>query len=590
MKRNILVFTSLLLCSLLSLGEINLPKDTRFIGKLGSIDYILTIKSSDQYALEAIYNGNLKGGVRNYKIDGNFLVDDESVKHEIRNNGQEILYKFPDIDKTILFTRVNSKSDIISNQIKKTDTDFKDSNLVKNNAKSSKSEASKKLDKSKNKYKEKKYKNGDFYTGELKKGKPNGQGIMTFVDGSIYDGLWTDGKIAGDGRIENKSGTFTGIFTPLYDNEILIGIKPIKGVSSASGVIMDGEWDEQNVFTGIMKKGNSIFEGVIENEIFTEGRLNFSNGGFMEGTMLLTPQFEGKIQNATLQNSYIVDRPAVYSGVFKNGKFIGNIKGGRYSTHINNFEIEVNEIGEQTASLTLNNGTYKGGIEDKKFNGEGILANKNGTFTGVWNNGVLMSGDIKQWDDSGNTFYFTVKNNKATYEFPDGEILTVTGTLDGNHELHSQVTKRKTEKIEKERQESLRIARAKAIKELDQKYVGMVFQGEGSILALTDDGGAAFLGLLLGSQMTQNLRVTFLPGGKVNVRETDTNAKSSDPRKMSDSQLLAMAMNSQGGSTFEATIEGDKIILSKDLYIVVSKDKKYLEIYGLSAAYRLKRL
>ena len=38
--------------------------------------------------------------------------------------------------------------------------------------------------------KEKKYANGDYYVGEWKKGKPNGQGIMTYYDKSEYNGNW----------------------------------------------------------------------------------------------------------------------------------------------------------------------------------------------------------------------------------------------------------------------------------------------------------------------------------------------------------------------------------------------------------------
>ena len=46
----------------------------------------------------------------------------------------------------------------------------------------------------------------DKYVGEIKNGKPNGQGILTFPNGNKYEGEWKDGKRHGQGKYTTSSG------------------------------------------------------------------------------------------------------------------------------------------------------------------------------------------------------------------------------------------------------------------------------------------------------------------------------------------------------------------------------------------------
>jgi len=39
------------------------------------------------------------------------------------------------------------------------------------------------------------FKNGDVYEGEIKNGKPHGQGTMTYKDGTIDEGEWYEGSL-----------------------------------------------------------------------------------------------------------------------------------------------------------------------------------------------------------------------------------------------------------------------------------------------------------------------------------------------------------------------------------------------------------
>lgn len=57
------------------------------------------------------------------------------------------------------------------------------------------------------------FEDGSVYTGQLKKGEPNGQGTLIYSDTSTYTGQFKDGKPHGTGRFEDADGTvFDGQF------------------------------------------------------------------------------------------------------------------------------------------------------------------------------------------------------------------------------------------------------------------------------------------------------------------------------------------------------------------------------------------
>ena len=49
--------------------------------------------------------------------------------------------------------------------------------------------------------------NGDTYTGQMKDGEPNGQGVYTFADGAVYVGEMKDGTLSGKGVYTFADGT-----------------------------------------------------------------------------------------------------------------------------------------------------------------------------------------------------------------------------------------------------------------------------------------------------------------------------------------------------------------------------------------------
>lgn len=422
--------------------------------------------------------------------------------------------------------------------------------------------------------KDKKYKNGDFYSGEWKKGKPDGQGKMTFADGTVYEGQWSDGKIAGNGILTDESGTFEGIFLPIYDNETLVGVKPIKGTSTSSLATMEGEWDNDNVFTGVMTVEDAIFKGVIENNIFKEGRLDLGNGAFIEGTMILTPQFDGNIQNAILQNSYIINQPAIYSGIFKNGKFIGQIQGEQYATQIKNFEIDVNENGDQIGKLTLKDGAeYKGSLKNMKFNGEGELHSRNGMFSGIWKDGVLNEGDIVQTASNSKVYEINVKNGKAYYSFPDGEQMQINGKLDGSDNLSSQIFIRQKEKEEIAKYET----------EFHKRWKGNFVKFVGKLIENPEEDAKfrAFFGL--DSSYFQGLaEITISSNGnahfQVGVAPTEK-AFNQTRQKALQVSMFCEEMNRDVSGKW--TIEGNKILIDGKKYgLTISSDNKSIYYSG----------
>jgi len=57
------------------------------------------------------------------------------------------------------------------------------------------------------------FEDGSIYTGQLKKGEPNGQGTLIYSDTSTYTGQFKNGKPQGKGRFEDADGTvFDGQF------------------------------------------------------------------------------------------------------------------------------------------------------------------------------------------------------------------------------------------------------------------------------------------------------------------------------------------------------------------------------------------
>ena len=439
--------------------------------------------------------------------------------------------------------------------------------------------------------KTKKYKNGDYYEGEWKKGKPEGQGKMVFADGRIYEGKWINGKVAGDGVYQEPDGvTFSGQFTPQFDTQdIFVSIIPIKGKLTSSDSSYEGEWDGSiSNFTGVMKMNGITYTGQLVGDKMINGRLEYGNdGGFLEGTNILTDDFEGTL-NSQLKSTYLVPFPSKYNGIFHNKKFIGKVTGNKYSNEIGRFEMDVADDGTIVGDFVLNNATrYHGAVSNGKFYGNGEYTGIGLEMNGVWNDGILWSGTIsetvKRINGSRETITVVVENGNGTYRLPEGPTLSLTGPFSAGYSLQSAISNYDNEQKRialAAAEEAKNQARQKEIKDIDSKYVGLVFEGKAGI---SND----LANLVVGYAFNVIYTVSFLPNGRIGFKET-TQSNSGNP--YTASSMLAMMANADGNHVYDAKLDGNKILLGNSgFYVVVAPDKKSLKFYTEDSVYTLKR-
>lgn len=119
-------------------------------------------------------------------------------------------------------------------------------------------------------------KNGDRYVGEVNsRFVPNGRGVMTYLNGSVYDGEFRNG-------VPNGAGSFTDEKGDKFIGNFRGGVPEGYGrVSFSDGHTYEGEWNKGGINgrgTMFYKSGDR-FEGVFKNGIKQgEGRYVCSDG------------------------------------------------------------------------------------------------------------------------------------------------------------------------------------------------------------------------------------------------------------------------------------------------------------------------
>ena len=236
---------------------------------------------------------------------------------------------------------------------------------------------------------------GMQYKGEWKKNKRSGSGILTWPNGTRHEGKWDDDKRCGkgiqtwpDGRqydgnwkedAFNGQGTLTLKSGENYEGEWKDDKRSGKGISIQSdGKRYEGEWRDD----GINGKGICIY----------------SNG----------QKYEGEWENANQHGSgTLYDKKGIiiYQGQWENGIFIGAYEG----------------------SLTDENGTYTGQVDNQKKNGKGLLKyskQKDGLFKfeGEWKNDKTIKGTyfFEGGSSISGTFSDDYSSGKGTITQHDG--------------------------------------------------------------------------------------------------------------------------------------------------------------------------
>jgi hypothetical protein len=210
------------------------------------------------------------------------------------------------------------------------------------------------------------------YEGYWKGGRRDGQGTITWVDGTSFTGTWRyDQRFEGEMRF-NNGNSYEGKFL----NDKLHGFAR---VYLATGVIFEGNFD-QNQCDGVGKllyPNGDIYFG--QHKGFGkdgQGKMLYANGSSYEGGW----SNERKNAQGLMRDTVTGD---VYNGQYTDGKKNGK---GRYYTH------EKQEI-------------YDGDWSNDRRQGEGFMINRKG---------VVCSGDFRADHMEGKLTYWKTLSESET--------------------------------------------------------------------------------------------------------------------------------------------------------------------------------
>lgn len=427
--------------------------------------------------------------------------------------------------------------------------------------------------------KKKVYENGDVYEGKMKKDIPNGEGTMTYANGNVYNGYWVDGVPQGKGSFVSPSVEYTGSF--------------VNGQYYGPGE-MTIRYDDMNiVIKGFWKSNDNISDAVALLNYNGETVANYKGSLNLRGADLPVPiNGEGYWPQYLPIDDKIL---AFYDGKWNNDSFTGTIIGGSFASQRADVKIEMSEGKIKQTTINYPDGTtYKGQSDYNQITGEGILKTSGGkTISSIWNNNKLISGKITNvLGQTGGEFSnldIIIYPESIVLNDEQGEINSIKNNLNPTNVdeiLNSLVLenkdktiqrwenmqlqkKREEEQLEIERQEQqelLRIARAEAIKQIDSKYAGLIYQAaDASFSDSGDDALAMFL-----FQAKSDAALRFLKGGKVELKTR--------MRTASDKPFENMVMSIMDGKTHVYDLyydweTGDFWIGEKQVRLRISSDK-----------------
>lgn len=222
-----------------------------------------------------------------------------------------------------------------------------------------------------------KWDNGDHYEGEWKDGMRNGQGTYTSVDGDgfVYEGEFKNNERSGSGTMtweteDGEIGTYEGEFknNELSGNGVVTWTKDGEVTCSYEGEFADDWINGYGIYTW-NGQGFQTYEGEVENgKMNGQGTLTYADG-------------------------------SVYEGEFVNGQKNGE---GTYTKADGTVVTENWVNGNKIETLTLENGTYTGGVANGKPEGQGTMEYTNGQkYEGEWKDGVRSGKGRCTWPDGG---------------------------------------------------------------------------------------------------------------------------------------------------------------------------------------------
>lgn len=159
------------------------------------------------------------------------------------------------------------------------------------------------------------------YVGEMKDGKLDGHGKMTWTNGNIYEGEWKDSAYNGQGKLTYPDGT-------VHEGEFKDGRGNGQGkVTYTNGNVDEGEYKDGNLISGkkTLNLGNGVY--IYESNNFINGKMNgqstrtiyFSNGDvyILSGVYANDELTQGKLDYSWGDNTTATKY--VYEGGLENG-------------------------------------------------------------------------------------------------------------------------------------------------------------------------------------------------------------------------------------------------------------------------------
>lgn len=243
------------------------------------------------------------------------------------------------------------------------------------------------------------YPNLDRYKGEFIQGRREGLGLLTYANGTTYDGEWTNNLFHGHGTFTSfdfSSGTpHRG---QRYEGEYEFGRKHGKGLQHLiDGSVYDGAF-ANNLFEGdgsLRTKAGDILKGLFsKGKLIGSGRIAFANGD----------SYKGELQGGRFHGTgtYTYSTGGTYNGSYKHGEFHG--AGTRVfssgSIYSGNFADGV-QHGEGMLHWA-NNDQYVGMWRRDLPDGRGVFMFGHGDrFEGLFSGGAFCGRGRYSWSDGG---------------------------------------------------------------------------------------------------------------------------------------------------------------------------------------------
>lgn len=235
-----------------------------------------------------------------------------------------------------------------------------------------------------------------LYTGEWdkKNERPNGTGTFVMEDvAGTYEGEWVDGVTEGQGTIVWDSGDH-------YEGEWKDGMRNGQGTYTSTegdGYVYEGEFqNNERSGKGTMTWGKDGETTIYEGD-FADNWIN----GYGTCTWPSGDHYEGEWKNGKFNGKGTI---TYAGGSVYEGEFVDNKKNGEgIWTKSDGTAVTENWIyGKKVETLTLEDGTYTGGVTDGKPDGQGKMEYTNGqVYEGEWKNGVRSGQGRCTWPDGG---------------------------------------------------------------------------------------------------------------------------------------------------------------------------------------------